>query len=618
MGFQTKIFLWMLGAMVAIFVPTLMLVETKLKVKAEERMVLDFENHVKLVLSERERRLESVRTAATELAESPTVKRSLLEGLDEDEKRRFSMEALSKRPVARKPQKEDRPTKGLPRISGKGDGPRKTSGQLLSLLPVLCTVDLDGDIEELTPRRPGQSPARRKMEFRHDGAIRQLPNVGEIDYQQVGYIISELGNRGTRLREVVATPVRDGGAVIGVFLMGIDAETQVDQLVSRIEKTTGGETGATGFFAEDQIVQLKGLRGVDRAPLTRIVAAQIDGEKGISEIELGGEPYRFAWRELNPASILPSAFQIAFFPLSAVRAEIRNLQLKILLAGAGAIALAVFASFFISRGLAKPVKVLEQATRLVGEGDFTARVEVSSKDELGRLGASFNEMAEGLALKERYREVLSKVSDEAVAQSLIEGELELGGETLFLTVLFCDIRGFTALTESMNPQEVISMLNGHMTAMTEIVYAHKGVVDKFVGDEIMAVFGAPKEYGDDEANAVRCALAMQAKRIELNAEVARPFEIGIGVASGEMVAGCMGSVDRLNYTVLGEPVNLAARLCGKAAGGEVLAAVGDGIAVGDLVELDVKGFSEKVKAVRVGSVAEAAGQPAVRSLESPS
>ena len=153
------------------------------------------------------------------------------------------------------------------------------------------------------------------------------------------------------------------------------------------------------------------------------------------------------------------------------------------------------------------------------------------------------------------------------------------------------------------------MLNEHMTAMTELVYAHRGVVDKFVGDEIMAVFGAPKEYGDDPSNAVRCALAMVAKRWELNAMGGHKFDIGIGVASGEMVAGCMGSVDRLNYTVVGERVNLAARLCSKAGPGEVMAAVSEDIAEGERVRVEVKGFSEPVEAIRVSAIRSS--EPAV-------
>jgi class 3 adenylate cyclase len=166
--------------------------------------------------------------------------------------------------------------------------------------------------------------------------------------------------------------------------------------------------------------------------------------------------------------------------------------------------------------------------------------------------------------------MLGQVSDPAVAKQLLDGGLQLGGEVREVAVLFCDIRGFTALTENMEPQEVIEMLNHHMTSLTKIIHAHGGVVDKFVGDLVMALFGAPVSYGDDSRQAVRCALAMMAERAHLNRTSTPSFEMGIGLASGPVVAGCMGSDTRLNYTVLGERVNLASRLCSAAAAGEIL------------------------------------------------
>jgi class 3 adenylate cyclase len=195
---------------------------------------------------------------------------------------------------------------------------------------------------------------------------------------------------------------------------------------------------------------------------------------------------------------------------------------------------------------------------------------VRSNDEVGALAASFNEMSQELALKERYKTVLAQVTDREVADQLISGTLALGGEVRQVSVLFCDIRGFTPLTENMPPAEVIAMLNEHMTAMNRIVHLHYGMVDKFVGDLIMAVFGAPKSYGNDALHAVKCALDMIAERRRLNVSSRHQIQIGIGVATGEVVAGCMGSADRLNYTVLGERVNLASRLCSSAEGSELL------------------------------------------------
>jgi class 3 adenylate cyclase len=214
-----------------------------------------------------------------------------------------------------------------------------------------------------------------------------------------------------------------------------------------------------------------------------------------------------------------------------------------------------------------------------------------------------------LAQREHYRELLEKVSDEAVAQAMITGtlDLELGGEDKEATILFCDIRGFTRLTEEMPPAEVITLLNQHMTVMTEITREHHGVVDKFIGDAIMCVFGCLKSYGNDAEHAARCAQRMLEERERLNQSSPYPLHVGIGLATGEVVAGCMGSTDRLNYTVLGARVNLAARLAAQAGAGEIiiddttLAALGDEFLADSLGEVPLRGFSTPQSAYRLGT-----------------
>jgi class 3 adenylate cyclase len=231
-------------------------------------------------------------------------------------------------------------------------------------------------------------------------------------------------------------------------------------------------------------------------------------------------------------------------------------------------------------------------------------VPVRGRDEVAGLSAAFNEMAAGLAEKERYRAVLDLVADHEIAQELIDGRLTLGGELREVTVLFCDVRGFTALSEHMPPAEVIALLNAHMTALTTVVHAHHGVIDKFVGDSVIALFGAPRGTGRDAEHAVRAAREMIAARAALNAQGGRPLEVGIGIASGTVVAGCLGSADRLNYTVLGARVNLAARLCAQAGRMEILLdeetrRLAGALAVEPLPPLALKGFSAPVQAYRL-------------------
>jgi class 3 adenylate cyclase len=174
-----------------------------------------------------------------------------------------------------------------------------------------------------------------------------------------------------------------------------------------------------------------------------------------------------------------------------------------------------------------------------------------------------------------------------------------------VSVLFCDIRGFTPMTQHMAPAEVIELLNEHMTALTRVVKNHNGVLDKFVGDLLMAVFGAPFTHQNDALDASQCALGLLKEREKLNQTARHKIQIGVAVATGEVVAGCMGSTDRLNYTVVGERVNLASRLCSRAAPGEILIdettaqRLAGRVAALPASEMELKGYTGRVKVFRL-------------------
>ena len=227
---------------------------------------------------------------------------------------------------------------------------------------------------------------------------------------------------------------------------------------------------------------------------------------------------------------------------------------------------------------------------------------VIRRDELGVLGERFNNMCEGLALRDKYRGVLDAFTDRTVTDQLLSGALDVSGTAAPIAVLFADIRGFTPLTNRLTPHEIVAVLNDHMSAMTDVIYSHGGVVDKFVGDMVMAIFGAPNGKPDDAARAAECALEMLRVRKQLNKDAKHPFEIGIGVAFGVIIVGCMGSKKRLNYTVLGERVNLAARLCSMAPANTLYIDQGvrqyldSTFIVADLPPLKVKGFNDPVQA----------------------
>lgn len=325
------------------------------------------------------------------------------------------------------------------------------------------------------------------------------------------------------------------------------------------------------------------------------------GADGTELVSPDGEPFLVRSFPIESALRTPARFVVLRSLAASQQAERRT---NAFFLGTAIVAIAVGGAMsqWMGRSLSRPVQQLGDAARTIGHGDYSIRVSVSGADEFESLGSTFNDMAQGLAMRDRYRNVLDAVTDPAVAEELVSGELDLKGRTVDAGILFCDIRGFTATTESMTPDEVITMLNAHMSAMCEVIYRHGGMVDKFVGDLVMAVWGAPKSSPDDALRMARCALAMQAERERLNAAGGRPIRIGIGIAYGPVVAGCMGSTSRVNYTVLGARVNLASRLCSAAKAGEVVAddavrARLDGsIAATALEPFPVKGFSEPIVA----------------------
>ncbi len=292
-------------------------------------------------------------------------------------------------------------------------------------------------------------------------------------------------------------------------------------------------------------------------------SANQSNEQGTEvRLQIDGEPWVAYRRPLDP---LDDSVQLVIAAsLEPMHAAVRRLLLSGVAAGSLGLVVGLVAAVMIARNLAKPVALLGDAAQRIGSGDYSTRVEITRKDELGQLAIRFNEMTHGLTLRDKYRGLLDLVADPEIAEEMIGGSVDLGGVSLQVAVLFCDIRGFTPLVNRLSAHEVVELLNQHMTALTEVVYRHGGVVDKFVGDMIMAVFGAPKPGQDDALRAARCALDMVATRARMNQSAKEKIEVGIGVACGDVVGGCMGSIQRLNYTVLGERVNLAARLCSAA------------------------------------------------------
>ena len=241
-----------------------------------------------------------------------------------------------------------------------------------------------------------------------------------------------------------------------------------------------------------------------------------------------------------------------------------------------AILLILRLSIYISR----PINKLRESTKALGMGDFDHRVSIKRNDELGDLALAFNKMAEDLALKEKIQDSFGRyVTPEIV--DLILANLDntqwMKGSKIEATVLFVDIRDFTAFSENTDPVRVVELLNDYFTLVTDIVIKYGGHINKFIGDEAIAIFGAPVSNPQHAEAAVRAALEIREEISQLQYEKKMEdstIDIGIGINSGEMVAGNLGSQKKMEYTVIGDNVNVASRLTSIAKAGEIL--VGSG------------------------------------------
>jgi adenylate cyclase len=251
---------------------------------------------------------------------------------------------------------------------------------------------------------------------------------------------------------------------------------------------------------------------------------------------------------------------IAFMAATEVAgADLDELQqaLAILFLAVVALGIGLRSAVIAARSVADPVGAVRDAMARVEEGDLEARVPVEDGSEVGQLQAGFNRMAAGLEERERLRDVFGRHVGKDVAHAALDGDLRLGGEVREVAVLFVDLVGSTALAARRPPAEVVDLLNAFFAIVIESVERHGGWVNKFEGDAALCIFGAPTT-GDDPAGD-----ALAAAR-EVRARLARELpqlDAGIGVSAGPAVAGNIGAEQRFEYTVIGDPVNEAARLC---------------------------------------------------------
>ena len=218
-------------------------------------------------------------------------------------------------------------------------------------------------------------------------------------------------------------------------------------------------------------------------------------------------------------------------------------------------ALSVWLSLVLADAVSGPIADLRDATRRVGAGDLGVRVPVASIDETGELAASFNAMVVGLRERERLRDAFGAYVDPALTERVVAEGADLRGEEVDVSVLFLDVRDFTAFAERAAAPDVVAALNELYESVVPVILRHGGHANKFIGDGLLAVFGAPARHADHARRAVAAA-----GEIAALAAQASGLRIGIGVNSGRVVAGTIGGGGRRDFTVIGDAVNTAARV----------------------------------------------------------
>lgn len=283
----------------------------------------------------------------------------------------------------------------------------------------------------------------------------------------------------------------------------------------------------------------------------------------------------------------------------------REVMIGGLFAGLALCLVGGLSGFFFAGAISRPISRLRDGVRQVGEGDFAVAVPVRGVSEVADLAVSFNDLGKQLTEYIEKRDFIRDTFGRYVTQEVVtkllesEGALDMGGEIREVSLIMSDLRGFTAIIAEMDPEEVIIFLNRYLSRMIEILLDNRAVIDEILGDGILAFFGAPEPREDHPARAVACALSMQAAMDEINAgneaDGLPRLAMGIGVNTGSVVVGNIGSERRTKYSVVGSDVNFASRMEAFALAGQVLISaatysrVRDLVEVANVLEIEMKG-----------------------------
>lgn len=290
--------------------------------------------------------------------------------------------------------------------------------------------------------------------------------------------------------------------------------------------------------------------------LRPLAAKALSGEDRLRVHGLGVRRRMLLFWALGTGAPVTGLVVVAIMTLTSGDISRTKLAVVVLVLGGVVLCFGLLVTWLNARAVVAPILAVRDAMVQVGDGDLDAEVQVYDGTELGQLQAGFNQMVAGLRERENLRDLFGKHVGRDVAEAATLGEVELGGETREVSVLFVDLVGSTELAHEREPAEVVELLNRFFTVVVEEVDEHRGLVNKFIGDAVLAIFGAPVELEDHATLALAAGRAMARRLAEEVPDVAA----GIGVATGAAVAGNVGEESRFEYTVIGDAVNAAARI----------------------------------------------------------
>ncbi|MFT4926967.1 MAG: adenylate cyclase [Phenylobacterium sp.] len=416
-------------------------------------------------------------------------------------------------------------------------------------LDVLAVTDVEGQPLAQQPSQEAITDALISSEW-YEFALDGEPVAGYIFHDGVFY-------------QGIAMPAFLGEEMIGIVVAG---RVLSQQDISQIKQISHIDISV---LDDDQRVITTKLSGLSESEvllpafdqwLNGLDTVEVDKTMQVS---LGDE--RFLLRYTVDDTLFVPPYVIAR-SLDESVGFVTRIRVNMQALGSAGLLIAILISFGFAVGVSTPIKRLAMATTQVAKENFAHRVNITSSDEFSELGQSFNQMITDLGEKQKIRSALDKSVSPEVADHMLAQGVELGGTKQHATILFADIRGFTSLSESLDEKSLINLLNEYFTAVNSCIIEQQGVIDKFIGDAVMALFGTPIA-NEHSAYCGLLAARNMLDTVELfNHQASQRYgcelHIGIGLNSGDVVAGMVGSADRLNYTVLGDEVNVASRIEG--------------------------------------------------------